>query len=324
MDRPVIDLSEDAYAPLRNDHKAPVEYGGAVYESADAAYRAEAVKIPPDLPACLDCIMYGAVRAKFKKDPTLAEALLATGDAVLTMPDTGHIDEDADRALLIHALTDIREELSLVREIRKTEQEGRLAVTEETENSISTDDFDEDTVITYRLARPDRNWYADRIKYVSRKTEDLGGHLKSRLAELLVSLDPAMTRTLSAVYLVACQEDLPVMAEEAGAEEYEVPDCIDPDSPNGALGCLWWAYSSVILDLKRINEAAASVVEDAARDGAFMDLSTECDIGAYVTLTHEIYHLAQADPFMDGLPDGEDAAEQYGREAYETWKYGGH
>lgn len=210
----------------------------------------------------------------------------------------------------------------LVGAIEQAERDGILAVTGRSDGMIEVDDFQLDKRMAYRIVPPDGRWYGEALKFASDKAFSMAGHLKSRLVSLLCSLDPDMTRTLDRIYLVADAADLDAVARMAEAEPCELPDCIEPDGDDGSIGCLWGAYDSIILDLAAIRRAADEACADAAADGAYLDPATEFDIGVYTTLTHEIYHLAAADPFRHVLEDSEDAAESYGRNAYERWSRG--
>lgn len=205
-------------------------------------------------------------------------------------------------------------------EIPQAESDGLLAVTARTNTSIETDDFGLDKPISYRLVPPDAAWYASRIKFVSDSAKKAAGHLETQLISLLMSLDPDMTRTLSAIYVVAEPDDADRACALADADPCEFPDCINLEDTEGVLGCLWWSQCSIVLDVNAISRTAKEVVNDALANGYTLDEATEFDTGVYTTLTHEIYHLAAADPFMK-LEDGEGAAEHYGIEAYEDWKY---
>lgn len=205
-------------------------------------------------------------------------------------------------------------------EILQAESNGLLAVTTRTRTSIETDDFELDKPIAYRLVPPDPAWYASRIKFVSDAAKKSASHLENQLVDLLMSLDPDMTRMLSAIYVVAEPEDADRACALTDADPCEFPDCVDLEDNEGVLGCLWWSQCSIILDANAISHTAKDVVDDALADGYTLDEATEFDTGVYTTLTHEIYHLAAADPFME-LEDGEGAAERYGIEAYEDWKY---
>jgi len=206
----------------------------------------------------------------------------------------------------------------LLAEIRKAEQDGILAITNETPESIETDDFELDKPFTYRLAAPGPAWYAERIKFVSDEARRLAGHLKNVLPDLLSSLDPDMTRTLTAVYMVAGYPDIDAMCKLAGTDPEEIPEMTMLEDGDGCIGCLWSMQSAIILDLLAIQNAA----DEVCRDGT-MEPGTEFDIGVETTLTHEIYHLAAADPFLDleGLDNEELAAEEYGILAYEAWRF---
>lgn len=215
---------------------------------------------------------------------------------------------------------DTRKEL--LDEIRRCEGERLLAITKETPTSVETDDFVLDKPIKYRLFVPDEAWYADKLKFVSESARRLGGHLAGPLASLLASLDPNMTRTLTAIYLTDGETDMDALCEAAGADPEEIPETVMQEGGDGSLGCLWYDRCAIILDLAAIRRTADEVCAEA---DAYMDPATEFDIGVQTTLTHEVYHLAAADPFLEledeGEGSSEDKAEKYGIEAYEAWKY---
>lgn len=211
---------------------------------------------------------------------------------------------------------------ALLDEIRKCEQDNLLAVTNETPASIETDDFVLDKPIKYRLFVPDEAWYAGRLRFVSESARRLGGHLAGPLASLLASLDPDMTRTLTEIYLVDGEADVDALCKTAGADPEEIPETVMQEDGDGALGCLWSDRCAIILDLAAIRQTADEVCTEA---DAYINPATEFDIGVQTTLTHEVYHLAAADPFLELESDGRDDegdAERYGIDAYEAWKYG--
>lgn len=205
----------------------------------------------------------------------------------------------------------------LVQEILKAQADHQLAIVSWNQYAITTDDFDLDRYISYRLVQPSANWYARRIHFVSPEARRMAGHLKQRLVSLLLSLEPEMTQTLSGIYIVNGADDSEALCALTDVELDELPDCVMAGEPDDCLGCLWGTQQAIIIDVRAIQTAVHNL-----RLEPWENSRVEFDKGVFTTLTHEVYHLASANPFLI-LPsdDEEAAAEAYGLKAYHDWLY---
>lgn len=205
----------------------------------------------------------------------------------------------------------------LVQAIREAEADHQLAIVSWNQYAIATDDFDLDRYISYRLVKPSANWYARRIHFVSPEARRMAGHLKQRLVSLLLSLEPEMTLTLSGIYIVNGADDSETLCSLTDVELDELPDCVMAGEPNDCLGCLWGAQQAIIIDVHAIQTAVQRLGLEP-----WENPRVEFDKGVFTTLTHEVYHLASANPFLGLQSDDEEAAaESYGIQAYTDWLY---
>lgn len=205
----------------------------------------------------------------------------------------------------------------LVQEILKAQADHQLAIVSWNQYAITTDDFDLDRYISYRLVQPSVNWYARRIHFVSPEARRMAGHLKQQLASLLLSLEPEMTQTLSGIYIVNGADDSEALCALTDVELDELPDCVMTGEPDDRLGCLWGIQQAIIIDVHAIQTAVHNLGLEP-----WENPRVEFDKGVFTTLTHEVYHLASANPFLIRPSDDEEAAaEAYGIQAYTNWLY---
>lgn len=90
------------------------------------------------------------------------------------------------------------------------------------------------------------------------------------------------------------------------------------DLPDDGVGIHWAEYQTVVINLGNIIELSKELCADG-----FSDVATETNIGVITTVLHELFHMAQNDPYapeelFQGLPvDPEDQAEAWARKTFE-------
>lgn len=90
------------------------------------------------------------------------------------------------------------------------------------------------------------------------------------------------------------------------------------DLPDECVGIQWTEYQTVVVNLGNIIELSKELCSDG-----FSDVATETNIGVIITVLHELFHMAQNDPYAPeelflGLPaDPEDQAEAWARKIFE-------
>lgn len=206
--------------------------------------------------------------------------------------------------------------------VKQAEQDGILAIIDLTDESVETDDFDEDRRITYQLVEPDETWLHGLITVMPCAAE-LGIADPSVIADLLLSTGRDMLVNLKHVFVAADGDDMNEICRIAGADPDEFPETVDLEG-HDALGCLWATQGSILVDLTAIRDTVKEMAKSYEADGCPFDAASEELIGLCTTITHEIRHLGLSNPFMDKTDEecSEEAVERWGIEAYEDWNYG--
>lgn len=169
------------------------------------------------------------------------------------------------------------------------------------------------------------NWLEERILISSTAKQHTHSIDPCALAEYLShAVDRNILQTLEYIVIVADAEQdwdefFPVLEDRHGNPILEV--CALPDE--GQLGISWVEYQIVVVNLEEIVATAKVLCADM-----FSDFETEVNIGVLTTVLHELFHLAQNDPYVseevfDGLPkDVEEQAETWAINTFE--EYGGY
>lgn len=212
----------------------------------------------------------------------------------------------------------------LVHDLLLSEQEGQIAVCAISDTDILTDDFDEDRRINYHIIPATADWLKSCIVFTP-NTAKYKSIYEEHVIDLLLHIDSSMLITLQKIFFVSGESDVEIVCKAVNADIDEFPSIIDFDE-NNVLGCHWWAYSSVILNLAAIEKTVNEMRQEAEADGEYFDTVQEEAVGVFTTLTHEIRHLGLSNPFLDeeAYPpslDSEEAVEEWGINTYENWFY---
>lgn len=214
--------------------------------------------------------------------------------------------------------------LQLVRDLFQDEQKNLLAIRTISDYDIVTDDFSEDRIINYHIGPVTAQWLRERLVWPESDSR-CRTHYEKHVIDLMLSIDPNMFITLQHIFFVTCEEDLDYILELTGTEACEIPSIVDFDDPE-ALGCTWHYQSSIFINMAAIDKTVLELQKEFENDGLFFNAATETDIAVYTTLAHEIRHQGLSNPYLDetlypASEATEDAVEEWGRQAYENWKY---
>ena len=215
----------------------------------------------------------------------------------------------------------------LVHELFLSEQKEQLAIRTVCDTDIWTDDFDEDRYINYHIGPITAEWLKSCIVFTP-NTIKYKRVYEPRVIDLLLHIDPNMLITLQKIFFVADESDIKTVCKIANADPDEFPSTIDFDE-NDTLGCHWWAYSSIILNLAAIEKTVNEMEQEAKANEEYFNTAQEKAIGVFTTLTHEVRHLGLSNPFLDAKAyppslASEKAVEDWGINAYEKWLYHTH
>ena len=217
----------------------------------------------------------------------------------------------------------------LRKELHESEEKNELAICEETDTDILTDDFDADRMVNYHLVQPTKEWLSSLFLCGASCKEQVEAAYKKRIIELFLAVDQNMLITLRRIIIVATAGDIEEVCKALDADEfYEWPDCIgyeeedDTVLRDGALGCYWHMQGAIIINLASIERAAEETVAEFARDGMYESESTISAEGVYTTAAHELRHLGLANPYLSVkdyplTEESEEAVEEWGRAAYD-------
>ena len=216
---------------------------------------------------------------------------------------------------------------NFIHELMESHNMQQLEIRTASDTDILTDDFDEDRMINYHIGPITKEWLKARIKY-TKHTKKYQNQYENLIVDLLSSIDTMMLITLQHIIFVEKEEDIPIICSMMNIDEDEFPSIIDFDS-NNILGCHWYQYSSIIINMKAIYNTVCEMQLESEKEVIYFNFDSEMQIGVLTTLTHEIRHLGLSNPFLDAnqYPANqltEKAVEQWGIEAYENWKYKKH
>lgn len=140
------------------------------------------------------------------------------------------------------------------------------------------------------------------------------------LAEYLSrTVDKHILQTLEYIVIVSADTErdwdelFPILEDRHGNPILEVCDL-----PDEGVGIQWAEYQTVVVNLGNIIELSKELCSDG-----FSDVATETNIGVITTVLHELFHMAQNDPYapeelFQGLPaDPEGQAEAWARKTFE-------
>lgn len=140
------------------------------------------------------------------------------------------------------------------------------------------------------------------------------------LAEYLSkTVDKQILQILEHIVIVSADTErdwdelFPILEDRHGNPILEVCDL-----PDEGVGIHWAEYQTVVINLGNIIELSKELCADG-----FSDVATEINIGVITTVLHELFHMAQNDPYapeelFQGLPvDPEDQAETWARKTFE-------
>lgn len=209
------------------------------------------------------------------------------------------IQADIDSGEPIYVLEESEDEFTIVDDTECTSRAIRYAC----HNKI-TQAWLEDHIIMSSMAK----WYDQAIDPHS-------------LAEYIFqAVDRHIIQTLEYIVIISdadrdWDELFPILEDRHGNP---ILDCCDlPD--NGLLGIEWAEYQTVVINMDEIVRSAKEICGDG-----FGNLDTEVNIGIITTVLHELFHMAQNDPYapeelFQGLPkDPEAQAEAWAREVFEN------
>lgn len=213
------------------------------------------------------------------------------------------VQADIDLGEPIYILDESKDEFTVVDDTEGTDRAIRYI----SHDKVTTAWLEEHILITYQAG-----WYD--------QTVDLHA-----LAEYLATnVDRHILQTLEYIVIVSADTErdwdelFPILEDRHGNPILEVCDL-----PDEGLGIQWAEYQTVVINLGNIIEASKGLCADG-----FSDVATETNIGVITTVLHELFHMAQNDPYapeelFHGLPqDPETQAEEWAREIWE--KNGGY
>lgn len=204
--------------------------------------------------------------------------------------------------------------------IKQGEKDGCLAILEETETDITTDDFDEDRTINYHLCPPTEEWLKERFLWTHGCEKDKA-YWEDVILKCLMhrNMPPEMFITLNRIIAVRTPDDVSEVCSKLDVEECEFPSCIDVED-GGCVGCKWHTESSIILDF----HAMDSCLQELQKEVGATDF-WDSHAGVILTVIHELRHL-----MLDGspydiltpapLPDDftEEGVERWARDMYDS------
>lgn len=202
-------------------------------------------------------------------------------------------------------------DLRALREDIVSDAEDALAIMEQTEYDIVTDDYQEYRIILYHLIQPTIEWLSERFFWAP-SVEGNTTEWTKILVEKLLETDPNMFICLNRIVILHEREE----DEAAVLALYDVPDLEMPDY-QGVLGLKWTYMSSVVINLTAVEASVREVVEAADREGDYLDYETEMKYGFAGTLLHEIRHLGlEGNPY---LPEEDYPQALFSEEEVEQW-----
>lgn len=198
-----------------------------------------------------------------------------------------------------------------------------IYIMDESDDEFTVVDNAEDTDRTIRYISHDKitpAWLEDRIVI----TYSAGWYDQAvdprALAEYLSrTVDKHILQTLEYIVIVSADTErdwdelYPILEDRHGNPILEVCDL-----PDEGVGIQWAEYQTVVINLGNIIELSKELCADG-----FSDVDTETNIGVITTVLHELFHMAQNDPYapkelFQGLPvDPEDQAETWARQTFE-------
>lgn len=213
------------------------------------------------------------------------------------------VQVDIDSGEPIYILDESDDEFTVVDDTEDTDRAIRYV----NHDKITPAWLEERIIITYSAA-----WYDQAVD-------------SRALAEYLYrTVDKHILQTLEYIVVVSADtgrdwdELFLILEDRLGNPILEVCDL-----PEDSLGIQWAEYQTVVINLGNIIEASKELCVDG-----FSDVATETNIGVITTVLHELFHMAQNDPYapeelFHGLPqDPEAQAEAWARETWE--KSGGY
>ena len=203
-----------------------------------------------------------------------------------------------------------------------------IYIMDESEVEFTVVDNTEDTDRTIRYISHDKitpAWLEDRIVITySAGWYDQAVDPRALAEYLFKTVDKHILQTLEYIVIVSADTErdwdelFPILEDRHGNPILEVCDL-----PDEGLGIQWAEYQTVVINLGNIIEASKELCADG-----FSDVATETNIGVITTVLHELFHMAQNDPYapeelFQGLPqDPEAQAEAWARKTWE--KSGGY
>ena len=223
------------------------------------------------------------------------------GDTLKCIRDAVRADIDAGEPVYI--LDESEDEFTVIDDTEGTDRIIRYI----SHDKITPAWLDNRIVITYSAS-----WYDQAVD-------------SRALAEYLFrTVDKHILQTLEHIVIVSADTErdwdelFPILEDRHGNPILEVCDL-----PDEGVGIHWAEYQTVVINLGNIIELSKELCADG-----FSDVATETNIGVIITVLHELFHMAQNDPYapeelFQGLPvDPEDQAETWARKIFE--EYGGY
>lgn len=200
------------------------------------------------------------------------------------------------------------------------ENNKSLAILDETQTDIFTDDFDEDRHISYHLRKPDRQWLKTRFLWTASCQKDQAKWEDIMLDVLLhPSLPPELFIVLNRIIAVRTREDYNEACEVLDADKDEFPETLDPEEPD-VLGVKWHVQNSVILDFNSIDAA----LDELKQETGYVD-AYDREEAVILTLLHELRHLMLENNPFDVISETlspadftEGAVEEWARTMFEV------
>lgn len=198
-----------------------------------------------------------------------------------------------------------------------------IYIMDESENELTVVDNTEDTDRAIRYVSHDKitpTWLEGKIVITySAGWYDQAVDPHSLAEYLFKTVDKHVLQTLEHIVIVSAD------TERDWDELFSIPEdrhgnpilevC---DLPDECVGIQWTEYQTVVVNLGNIIELSKELCSDG-----FSDVATETNIGVIITVLHELFHMAQNDPYAPeelflGLPaDPEDQAEAWARKIFE-------
>lgn len=198
-----------------------------------------------------------------------------------------------------------------------------IYIMDESENELTVVDNTEDTDRAIRYVSHDKitpTWLEGKIVITySAGWYDQAVDPHSLAEYLFKTVDKHVLQTLEHIVIVSADTERDwdelflILEDRHGNSILEVCDL-----PDDGVGIHWAEYQTVVINLGNIIELSKELCADG-----FSDVATETNIGVITTVLHELFHMAQNDPYapeelFQGLPvDPEDQAEAWARKTFE-------